>query len=150
MLKNCTQYNYASCFQSFFMACFQLTKTFADHGTHQYIISHLSSLPGSLWPSHGKSVSSPKQMLALFSSSIFCWALVPASWSFFVSVPFGKSPHLAAVASTFLVLVFAILVLIIKSSQSGVLFIFSVLFPPSSYIFALDLGPFAAMRIVHF
>ena len=63
--------------------------------------------------------------------------LVLASWSFFVAVPFGKSPHLAAVASTFLGLVFAVLALVIKSSRSGILFIFSILFPPSFYIFAL-------------
>ena len=63
--------------------------------------------------------------------------LVLASWSFFVSVPFGKSPHLAAVASTFLGLVFAILALVLKSSQTGVLVVFSILFPPSFYIFAI-------------
>jgi len=63
--------------------------------------------------------------------------LVLASWSFFVSVPFGKSPHLAAVVSTFLGLVFAILALVLKSSRSGTLFVFSLLFPPSFYIFAL-------------
>ena len=63
--------------------------------------------------------------------------LVLASWSFFVSVPFGKSPHLAAVASTFLGLVFAVLGLVIKSSHTGILFIFSILFPPSFYIFAI-------------
>jgi hypothetical protein len=63
--------------------------------------------------------------------------LVLASWSFFISVPFGNSPHLAAVASTFLGLVFAVFALVIKSSQSGTLFIFSILFPPSFYIFAL-------------
>lgn len=63
--------------------------------------------------------------------------LVLASWSFFISVPFGKSPHLAAVASTLLGLVFAVLALVMQSSQSGTLFIFSVLFPPSFYIFAI-------------
>ena len=63
--------------------------------------------------------------------------LVLASWSFFVSVPFGKSPHLAAVASTFLGLLFAVLALVINSSHSGILFVFSILFPPSFYIFAL-------------
>lgn len=63
------------------------------------------------------------------------WVL--ASWSFFVSAPFGKSPHLAAVVSTFLGIVFAILALVIKSNQSGTLFIFSLLFPPAFYIFAL-------------
>lgn len=63
--------------------------------------------------------------------------LVLASWSFFLSAPFGKSPHLAAVVSTFLGLVFAILALVVKSSQTGILFILSLLFPPSFYIFAL-------------
>ena len=63
--------------------------------------------------------------------------LVLASWSFFVAAPFGKSPQLAAVVTTFLAIVFAILGLVIKSSRSGPLFFFSVIFPPSFYIFAL-------------
>jgi len=50
---------------------------------------------------------------------------------------FGKSPQLAAVVTTFLAIVFAIFGLIIKSSRSGPLFFFSVIFPPSFYIFAL-------------
>ncbi|KDR85831.1 hypothetical protein GALMADRAFT_234928 [Galerina marginata CBS 339.88] len=63
--------------------------------------------------------------------------LVLASWSFVVAAPFGKSPQLAAVVTTFLGIVFAILALVVKSNRSGTLFIFSVLFPPSFYIFAL-------------
>jgi len=63
--------------------------------------------------------------------------LVLASWSFFVAAPFGKSPQLAAVVTTFLAIVFAIFGLVIKSSRSGTLFIFSVIFPPCFYIFAL-------------
>ncbi|KAF9045107.1 hypothetical protein BJ165DRAFT_1346335 [Panaeolus papilionaceus] len=60
-----------------------------------------------------------------------------ASWSFFVAAPFGKSPQLAAVVTTFLGVVFAILGVVIKSSRTGTLVIFSLLFPPSFYIFAL-------------
>ncbi|PPR02359.1 hypothetical protein CVT24_011703 [Panaeolus cyanescens] len=60
-----------------------------------------------------------------------------ASWSFFVAAPFGKSPQLAAVVTTFLGIVFAILGVVIKSSRTGTLVIFSLLFPPSFYIFAL-------------
>ena len=63
--------------------------------------------------------------------------LVLASWSFFIAAPFGKSPQLAAVVTTFLAIVFAIFGLVIKSSRSGLLFFFSVIFPPSFYIFAL-------------
>ncbi|KAF7347231.1 hypothetical protein MVEN_01478000 [Mycena venus] len=40
--------------------------------------------------------------------------LTLASWSFFVAAPFGKSPQLAAVSSTFLSILFAILALILK------------------------------------
>jgi hypothetical protein len=42
--------------------------------------------------------------------------LTLASWSFFIAAPFGKSPQLAAVASTFLSILFAILALIIKGA----------------------------------
>ncbi|KAA1477252.1 P-loop containing nucleoside triphosphate hydrolase protein [Dentipellis sp. KUC8613] len=60
-----------------------------------------------------------------------------ASWSFFVGMPFGKSPQLAAVASTFFALVFAILALVMGAVGSGTAFIFSVIFPPGYYIFAI-------------
>ncbi|OCH92960.1 P-loop containing nucleoside triphosphate hydrolase protein [Obba rivulosa] len=60
-----------------------------------------------------------------------------ASWSFFVAAPFGKSPQLAAVASTFLAIVFAILALVFSRATTGVAFIFSIIFPPGYYIFVI-------------
>lgn len=60
-----------------------------------------------------------------------------ASWSFFVAAPFGKSPQLAAVASTFLGIVFAILALVFSRASTGVATIFSIIFPPGYYIFAI-------------
>ncbi|CAA7266935.1 unnamed protein product [Cyclocybe aegerita] len=63
--------------------------------------------------------------------------LVLASWSFFIAVPFGKSPQLAAVVTTFGGIVFAIFGLVIRSRSSGTLFVFSILFPPSFYILSL-------------
>jgi len=63
--------------------------------------------------------------------------LVLASYSFFTSIPFGKSPHLAAVVSTFLAIFFAIMGLVVKAGQPGMLFVISILFPPSFYMFAL-------------
>ncbi|KAJ7447207.1 hypothetical protein FB451DRAFT_1343436 [Mycena latifolia] len=62
--------------------------------------------------------------------------LTLASWSFFVAAPFGKSPQLAAVSSTFLSILFAILALILKKVNSGGAFLFTILFPPGFYIFA--------------
>lgn len=63
--------------------------------------------------------------------------LVLASWSFFVAAPFGKSPQLAAVVTTFLAIIFAILALVIKATHSGSLVVFSLIFPPMFYIFSL-------------
>ncbi len=60
-----------------------------------------------------------------------------ASWSFFVAAPFGKSPQLAAVASTFLSIVFAIIALAFSRAGNGAAFIFTILFPPGFYIFAI-------------
>ncbi|KAJ4470921.1 hypothetical protein J3R30DRAFT_3710877 [Lentinula aciculospora] len=60
-----------------------------------------------------------------------------ASYSFFVAAPFGKSPQLAAVASTFLSIVFAILALVFSRASTGAAFIFSIVFPPGWYIFAI-------------
>ncbi|KAJ7655360.1 hypothetical protein B0H17DRAFT_1099089 [Mycena rosella] len=62
--------------------------------------------------------------------------LTLASWSFFVAAPFGKSPQLAAVSSTFLSILFAILALVLKNLSSGGAFIFTIIFPPGFYIFA--------------
>jgi len=60
-----------------------------------------------------------------------------ASWSFFIAVPFGKSPQLAAVVSTFLAMAFAILALVFSHASTGTAFVFSVVFPPGFYIFAI-------------
>lgn len=60
-----------------------------------------------------------------------------ASWSFFVAAPFGKSPQLAAVVSTFLAILLAILALVFGRAGSGAAFVFSVVFPPGYYIFAI-------------
>ncbi|KAJ6601121.1 hypothetical protein DFH09DRAFT_1020416 [Mycena vulgaris] len=62
--------------------------------------------------------------------------LTLASWTFFVAAPFGKSPQLAAVCSTFLAILFAIVALILKKLSSGGAFIFTIIFPPGFYIFA--------------
>ncbi len=63
--------------------------------------------------------------------------LTLASWSFFIAAPFGKSPQLAAVASTFLAIVFAMLALIFTSAGNVTAVIFTVVFPPGFYIFAI-------------
>ncbi|KAG7099993.1 hypothetical protein E1B28_001784 [Marasmius oreades] len=60
-----------------------------------------------------------------------------ASYSFFVAAPFGKSPQLAAVASTLLTIVLAILALVFKQASTGAAFIFSIIFPPGWYIFVI-------------
>lgn len=73
--------------------------------------------------------------LILIVHLLLGWSL--ASWSFFVSAPFGNSPQLAAVASTFLSIVFAILALVFGHAGTGAAFIFSVVFPPGFYIFAI-------------
>lgn len=60
-----------------------------------------------------------------------------ASWSFFVAAPFGKSPQLAAVASTFLAIVFGLIALVFQQASTGGAFVFSIIFPPGFYIFAI-------------
>lgn len=60
-----------------------------------------------------------------------------ASFSFVVAVPFGKSPQLAAVVSTFLAIVFAIIALVFGHASTGTAFVFSIIFPPGFYIFAV-------------
>ncbi|KAJ7508422.1 hypothetical protein B0H11DRAFT_2304369 [Mycena galericulata] len=62
--------------------------------------------------------------------------LTLASWTFFIAAPFGKSPQLAAVCSTFLSIVFAIIALLLKGLGTGAAFIFTIIFPPGFYIFA--------------
>jgi ATP-binding cassette, subfamily A (ABC1), member 3 len=60
-----------------------------------------------------------------------------ASWSFFVAAPFGKSPQLAAVVSTFLAIVFAILALVFSRAGTVAATIFTLIFPPGYYVFAI-------------
>jgi ATP-binding cassette, subfamily A (ABC1), member 3 len=60
-----------------------------------------------------------------------------ASWSFFIAVPFGKSPQLAAVASTFLSIMFAVAALVFSHASTGAAFVFSIIFPPGFYIFVI-------------
>lgn len=50
-----------------------------------------------------------------------------ASWAFFVAAPFGKSPQLAAVVSTFLAILFAVVALVLGHVQDGTAVIFSPL-----------------------
>lgn len=63
--------------------------------------------------------------------------MVLASWSLAVSVPLGESPQLAAVVTTFLSIVFAILGMVVDTSSTFILSFLSLIFPPSFYIFAL-------------
>jgi ATP-binding cassette subfamily A (ABC1) protein 3 len=62
-----------------------------------------------------------------------------ASWSFFVSVPYGKSPQLAAISTTFLSLLFAVIALVISPRASnGLQMIFTLLFPSSFFVFVVS------------
>ncbi|CCL98836.1 uncharacterized protein FIBRA_00841 [Fibroporia radiculosa] len=63
--------------------------------------------------------------------------LTLASWSFFVGASFGKSPQLAAIASTVFAIVFAILALVDSRATTGKAFFFTLFFPPGFYIFAI-------------
>jgi len=64
-----------------------------------------------------------------------------SSYSMFLSVPFGKSPQLAAVFSTFMSIVLAIIALVYTGSERGATTagatIFSLIFPPGWYIFVI-------------
>lgn len=60
-----------------------------------------------------------------------------ASWTFFVAAPFGSSPQLAAITSTLLAIVFSIFALVFSRASTGAAFIFTILFPPGYYIFAI-------------
>ncbi|KAG1813914.1 uncharacterized protein BJ212DRAFT_1274572 [Suillus subaureus] len=60
-----------------------------------------------------------------------------ASWSFFIAAPFGKSPQLAAVATTFLSIIFAILALVLSRASTIVATILTIIFPPGYYVFAI-------------
>jgi ATP-binding cassette subfamily A (ABC1) protein 3 len=73
--------------------------------------------------------------LVLIVHLLFGFSL--ASWSFFVAAPFGKSPQLAAVATTFLGIIFAILALVFSGAGTTAATIFTLIFPPSYYVFAI-------------
>ncbi|KAJ3561813.1 hypothetical protein NP233_g9966 [Leucocoprinus birnbaumii] len=60
-----------------------------------------------------------------------------ASSSFFVAAPFGKSPQLAAVVSTFLAIMLAVIALVLGHAHDGTAVIFTLIFPPAFYIFAI-------------
>lgn len=60
-----------------------------------------------------------------------------ASWTFFVAAPFGKSPQLAAIISTFLAIVFAIMALVLHKATTGMAVGLSMIFPPCFYIFSI-------------
>ncbi|KAJ6554510.1 hypothetical protein B0H19DRAFT_1262854 [Mycena capillaripes] len=62
-----------------------------------------------------------------------------ASWSFFVAAPFGKSPQLAALAATFLSILFAVVALFggLGAAGNTPSAVFTFVFPPSFYIFAI-------------
>jgi len=59
-----------------------------------------------------------------------------ASWTLFASVPFGRSPQLAAVVATFLALLIAILALVAGHVGSGAATLFTLILPPAFFIFA--------------
>ena len=62
-----------------------------------------------------------------------------ASWSFFVSIPFGKSPQLAAISTTFLSLLFAVLALVLSPRASiGLQMVFTLLFPSGFFVFVVS------------
>ncbi|KAL0954635.1 hypothetical protein HGRIS_003590 [Hohenbuehelia grisea] len=60
-----------------------------------------------------------------------------ASWSLFIAAPFGNSPQLAAIVSTILSILLAIIALAFQQATSGAAFIYSLIFPPGFYIFAI-------------
>jgi len=65
------------------------------------------------------------------------FGLVLASWALFATVPFRKSPQLAAVMATFISIVLTILAIVLKSDSGPINFIASLLFPPMLYVLSL-------------
>ena len=60
-----------------------------------------------------------------------------ASYGLFLAAPFGRSPQLAAVVATFVSIVLAIIALVFKEATTGAASIFTLIFPPAFYIFAI-------------
>ncbi|KAG0694048.1 hypothetical protein DFH29DRAFT_859873 [Suillus ampliporus] len=84
---------------------------------------------------HYRIFSGTNVVLVLIVHLLFGFSL--ASWTFFIAAPFGKSPQLAAVASTFLGIMFAILALVFSKASTVAATIFTLVFPPGYYIFAI-------------
>ena len=80
-----------------------------------------------MWSSHIFTETSIGLILVLH----ILLGLVLASWSFFVAVPFGNTPQLAAVVTTFLSVILTIIGLAIDTSTTWFMVSFSILFPPS-------------------
>jgi hypothetical protein len=60
-----------------------------------------------------------------------------ASWSLFTSAPFKKSPQLAAMISTTIAVVFAVLAQAFSHATTVSAFFYTLVFPPGFYIFAI-------------
>lgn len=63
--------------------------------------------------------------------------LILASWSFFIAAPFGKSPQLAAIVSSVIACILAIVTLVIGNVNNVLAVVITVAFPPGFYIFAI-------------
>ncbi|KAF4611653.1 hypothetical protein D9613_004331 [Agrocybe pediades] len=63
--------------------------------------------------------------------------MVLASWSLFVAAPFGTNPQLAAVVTLFLGIATAVIGHAIDPSKHALMVVFSLICPPSFYIFAM-------------
>ncbi|KIM34443.1 hypothetical protein M408DRAFT_60324 [Serendipita vermifera MAFF 305830] len=59
-----------------------------------------------------------------------------SSWSMFIGAPFGKSPQLAAIASTFFAILFAILALVLKGGRV-LSIVYTLIFPPGFFVFTI-------------
>jgi ATP-binding cassette, subfamily A (ABC1), member 3 len=60
-----------------------------------------------------------------------------AGWSIFMAVPFGKSPGLAAVATTFAGLAFATVAFAVKDYGTATATVLTIFFPPMFYMHAI-------------
>lgn len=60
-----------------------------------------------------------------------------ASFSLFICIPFGKSPQLAAVTCSIICFVCVVLGMVLGQSMPGLAPLFCVIFPPSTYAFAM-------------
>ena len=65
------------------------------------------------------------------------FGLVLASWALFATVPFRKSPQLAAVITSSIAVVLTILGIVLKSDNGVINFVLSILFPPILYVLSL-------------